>query len=114
MTRKFIASADDTDPAVLLTRYLDGVVRLRQAAIWNFFDNTASPDLPKRVIPVVDADVIKMFMSPADETAYVDPFRTEVRDDARPREVSRDWSGPLALAAAITAEFTFLTSSIQT
>jgi hypothetical protein len=92
-----------------LEHYLDGAVRLRQAATWNTFDSNLAGDLPRRIIPVVDADVIRLFMAPAEETNYVNPFPSLESGSA----TRRAWNDPLALVAAATAEFIFLTGTIE-
>lgn len=92
-----------------LRDYLDGAIRLRQAATWNKFDIELPKDVPRRVIPVVDADVVRLFMAPADETRYVSPFRDADADSV----TQKAWNDPLVLVAAATAEFTFLTGTIQ-
>lgn len=104
-------NADQQHDAVssLIEKYLDGAIRLRQAATWNTFDANLKGELPQRIIPVVDADVIRLFMSPAEETAYVNPF-PRLESGSAPR---RDWNDPLTLVAAATAEFVFLTEGIE-
>jgi hypothetical protein len=94
--------------SLLVEHYLDGAIRLRQAATWNTFDVNLKGELPHRIIPVVDADVIRMFMAPAEETGYVDPFPGLQSGSATRRE----WDDPLTLVAAATAEFIFLTGKI--
>jgi hypothetical protein len=103
------STATDDSSSLPVERYLDGAVRLRQAATWNAFDHTLRDNLPRRVIPVVDADVVRMFMAPAAETHYVDPFPSGAADS----EELRKWDEPLALVAAATAEFIFLTDTIE-
>jgi hypothetical protein len=90
-------------------QYLDGAIRLRQAATWNTFDVTVDSQLPKRIIPIVDADVVRLFMAPAEETSYVDPFPGLESGSA----TRRQWDDPLTLVAAATAEFIFLTDTIK-
>lgn len=95
--------------ASLADKYLDGAIRLRQAATWNNFDANPNLELPQRIIPVVDADVIRLFMAPAEETAYVNPFPgLESRSASR-----REWNDPLTLVATATAEFIFLTEGLE-
>jgi hypothetical protein len=57
-----------------LFRRIEAAVRLRQAAAWNEFDSGSKRDLPGRIIPVVDADIVRLFMAPALLIRYVDPF----------------------------------------
>ena len=89
--------------------YLDGAIRLRQAATWNTFDSNLASHLPRRIIPIVDADVIRLFMAPAEETSYVNPFPSLQSGSA----TRRAWDDPLTLVAAATAEFIFLTDTIE-
>lgn len=111
MDQELSGTIAEDAPSRRLERYLDGAVRLRQAATWNIFDTKPNDRLPRRVIPVVDADVIRMFMAPAAETRYVDPFPA---DDMEPdSDELREWNEPMALVAAATAEFIFLTDSIK-
>jgi hypothetical protein len=101
--------AQDEFGSSQVEHYLDGAIRLRQAATWNSFDVNLDGKLPQRIIPVVDADVIRLFMAPAEETNYVNPFPGLESVSATRRE----WDDPLTLVATATAEFIFLTGTIK-
>lgn len=109
MERDLNVGAQSESASSLVEKYLDGAIRLRQAATWNTFDANFNGELPQRVIPVVDADVIRLFMAPADETNYVNPFPGLGSGSTSRRE----WDDPLTLVAAATAEFIFLTDTIE-
>lgn len=96
-------------PGSSVEHYLDGAIRLRQAATWNTFDANIKGALSQRIIPIVDADVIRLFMAPAEETSYVNPFPSVESNSA----ARRAWNDPLTLVAAATAEFIFLTDKIE-
>nr|WP_295827416.1 hypothetical protein [uncultured Azospirillum sp.] len=109
----------------LLSRYCEAVVKLRQAAAWNSFDEKRRRD-GTRIVPMVDADVVRLFMAPGAELRYIDPFSQADMQDTEVAEApgagvignqlgewpEENWNGPLTLFATITAEYLFLNREI--
>ncbi len=94
-----VAASDD-----LGTLYL-GARRLRQAAAWNERDRTFKEE-GGVIVPIVDADVIKLFLDPAGTANRVYPFHSSRRSQPlRPDPV-------LTTFAAITSEFLFLSQDV--
>ncbi len=86
--------------------YLDRVNRLRVAAAWNQRD---AEDVANgwTIIPVFDADIVKLFLDPKSEAWYVEPISIGGPADDEERNNS------LGLFAKITAEFIFLSNDLE-
>jgi hypothetical protein len=95
-----------------VSAYRAAAVRLREVAEWNRFDarfqDGENTDRPGRLVPLVDASIVKFFMDPDNEVHLIDSFanlqfKQVTEGGASDAEASR-----LSTFARITAEFMFL------
>ncbi|RXH07625.1 hypothetical protein EAS56_31765 [Bradyrhizobium guangzhouense] len=107
-----------------LSTYRAAAVKLRETAEWNRFDGffqeppADSGKKPGRLIPIVDANIVKFFMDPDHEARLVDSFAS-LHDSL---DSQRDPHAPdaggmvpqhLMTFARVTAEFMFLSSKVS-
>lgn len=108
-----------------LTAYQAAAVKLREIAEWNRFDGGFQEPPPAgsgrkrgRLIPLVDANIVKFFMDPDHEARLVDSFAS-LHDSL---DSQRDGNEPAAgemvpqhlmTFARVTAEFMFLSSKVS-
>lgn len=85
--------------------YRRAAVRLRQAVEWNQYD--AAFQREGRIVPLVDANAVKLFLDPENETTQVDPFNLLGGTSGRPERRA------LLTFARITAEFLFLSAPVR-
>ncbi|WP_372399940.1 hypothetical protein ABMY26_34360 [Azospirillum sp. HJ39] len=125
MNRDHSSAHSRSNTHSLLSRYCEAVVKLRQAAAWNSFDEERRRG-GIRIVPMVDADVVRLFMAPGAELRYIDPFNQADMQDVEVSDAQGDgvvrnrhgawpeeaWNGPLTLFATITAEYLFLNREI--
>ncbi len=108
-----------------LAAYRAAAVKLRETAEWNRFDanfqgaGNADPDTKRgRLIPLVDASVVKFFMDPDHEVRLVDSF-VNLHDSLSSQgasEQARASGAPpqhLITFGRVTAEFIFLSSAVS-
>jgi hypothetical protein len=104
----------------VLTAYRDAAVRMREAAEWNLFDATfqegAKSRRPGRLVPLVDANIVKFFMDPDHETHLIDSFSNLPAPRLAKSGVGGQGGGEpaphLVTFARVTAEFMFLSTPV--
>jgi hypothetical protein len=108
--------------AHVLAGYREAAVRLREAAEWNRFDcnfqeggGAGRNRRPGRLIPLVDANVVKFFMDPDHEVHLIDSFASLQRPTRSTSADTAEVAVPphLVTFARVTAEFMFLSSPIS-
>lgn len=108
-----------------LSAYLAAAIKLRETAEWNRFDanfqGKAAADRVQgrrgRLVPLVDANIVKFFMDPDHEVRLVNSF-ANLHDSLSGRESTEgaaDEVPPqhLVTFARVTAEFLFLSSAVS-
>lgn len=99
-----------------ISAYREGAVRLRQAAQWNEYD-TRFQDDGGVIVPIVDANVIKLFLDPEHSTDRITVFvaNDPSREAGKRHGPRRTHQHPpeLVTFAAITAEYLFLWKDID-
>jgi hypothetical protein len=107
--------------ASVLASYREAAVRLREAAEWNRFDGffqEGHADRHRRrrgrLIPLVDANVVKFFMDPDHEVHLIDSFASLQAPAHGNAADGNELAAPphLVTFARVTAEFMFLSSPV--
>jgi hypothetical protein len=110
--------------ASALSTYRAAAVKLREVAEWNRFDGefqelrSSSGRKRGRLIPLVDANIVKFFMDPDHEARLVDSFASlhaslGSQQSRKVREGEETVPQHLMTFARVTAEFMFLSSEIS-
>jgi hypothetical protein len=115
---------DTMTGANALTTYRAAAVKLRETAEWNRFDARFQEPLPAsgkkrgRLIPLVDANIVKFFMDPDHEARLVDSFASlhdslDSQRDSNAPDTGEMVPQHLVTFARVTAEFMFLSSKVS-
>jgi hypothetical protein len=107
-----------------LAEYRAAAVKLRETAEWNRFDaRFQEPPIGSgrkrgRLIPLVDANIVKFFMDPDHEARLVDSFASlhdslDSQRDKKGADTGEAVPQHLMTFARVTAEFMFLSSKVS-